>query len=210
MYNSLAKMMKNITKYIISKLAVPQLGCGIDKLKWNGVKNMLTYIFWNTSIDIVVCSIPNTSSTPIVEKHNTLLIHDNELEYKRISNHEEDPEVRKSVKVRLSNDYLINPEETKEVWAKITGTEDKYDPFISNFLENEKCLVPRGLLIVEKVKKLPDNLSINIKNIMPIPQKMLRNSTIGFLEENMGHEVKGAVVLYFETENDEVTSEDHM
>lgn len=38
----------------LKKLAIPRLGCGLDKLDWNKVKYLIQYIFQNTDIEIVV------------------------------------------------------------------------------------------------------------------------------------------------------------
>lgn len=41
--------------YKINKLAMPIIGCGLDKLKWVDVKALILNKFKNTDIDIVVC-----------------------------------------------------------------------------------------------------------------------------------------------------------
>lgn len=41
----------------ISKIAMPQIGCGLDRLKWNKVKTIIAQTFENTEIEIVVCSL---------------------------------------------------------------------------------------------------------------------------------------------------------
>jgi len=39
----------------VNKLAIPEIGCGLDKLKWPIINDMLEHIFCNTNIDIYVC-----------------------------------------------------------------------------------------------------------------------------------------------------------
>lgn len=40
-----------------TKLAIPKLGCGLDKLEWSHVENILKDVFDDTNVDIVVCTI---------------------------------------------------------------------------------------------------------------------------------------------------------
>lgn len=39
----------------VSKIAIPKLGCGIDKLNWLLVKKQIFYIFEDTDIEILIC-----------------------------------------------------------------------------------------------------------------------------------------------------------
>ena len=41
----------------IKKLAMPRIGCGLDKLKWDKVKQIIEKVFGDTDIEILVCSI---------------------------------------------------------------------------------------------------------------------------------------------------------
>jgi O-acetyl-ADP-ribose deacetylase (regulator of RNase III) len=41
--------------YQIDKLAIPQLGCGLDKLHWSRVRNMIQETFKNHKTDICIC-----------------------------------------------------------------------------------------------------------------------------------------------------------
>ena len=40
-----------------NKLAMPRIGCGLDKLEWCKVKSILEEVFANTNTEILVCSI---------------------------------------------------------------------------------------------------------------------------------------------------------
>lgn len=40
-----------------TKLAMPRIGCGLDKLQWNKVKQIIEEVFANTDVEILVCSI---------------------------------------------------------------------------------------------------------------------------------------------------------
>lgn len=41
----------------ITKVGMPQIGCGLDRLKWDKVKAIISQIFGETEIEIVVCSL---------------------------------------------------------------------------------------------------------------------------------------------------------
>ncbi|KAG5874371.1 hypothetical protein JTB14_001690 [Gonioctena quinquepunctata] len=58
LWSSLIKLGNFIQEHNIQKLAIPRLGCGLDKLRWKQVKNMIYSIFQNIDIDILVCSLP--------------------------------------------------------------------------------------------------------------------------------------------------------
>lgn len=60
-YHSLLITLFNLKKQIISNevkfLAIPQIGCGLDKLLWREVKKMIFDIFSDIDIYIVVCKL---------------------------------------------------------------------------------------------------------------------------------------------------------
>ena len=39
----------------ITKLAIPMIGCGLDRLQWPRVKNIIENVFVNTEVNIIVC-----------------------------------------------------------------------------------------------------------------------------------------------------------
>ncbi|MFS0870793.1 macro domain-containing protein [Paenibacillus xylanilyticus] len=41
----------------IGKLAMPQIGCGLDRLKWDKVSGIIQDTFADTDVEIVVCTI---------------------------------------------------------------------------------------------------------------------------------------------------------
>lgn len=41
----------------ITKLAMPKIGCGLDRLQWSKVKQNIESIFADTDIEILVCSL---------------------------------------------------------------------------------------------------------------------------------------------------------
>ena len=50
--------MKEICEFCgVKYLAIPKIGCGLDKLQWNRVKEILNEVFSNIDIEILVCSL---------------------------------------------------------------------------------------------------------------------------------------------------------
>ena len=39
----------------VKKVAMPRIGCGLDRLKWSDVKPLIAKVFSDTDIEIVVC-----------------------------------------------------------------------------------------------------------------------------------------------------------
>ena len=52
---SLISLKKYIIKHNISKLAMPKIGCGLDRLDWNDVSILIKNIFEDLDIEIVIC-----------------------------------------------------------------------------------------------------------------------------------------------------------
>lgn len=56
LFASLLKMRQHIEQNKVKKLAMPRIGCGLDRLEWSEVKPMLEYIFQDVDVKIVVCN----------------------------------------------------------------------------------------------------------------------------------------------------------
>lgn len=60
-YDTLEKSLQDLKemciKNNINKLAMPLIGCGLDRLKWDKVKDTIINIFNDTDIEILVCSL---------------------------------------------------------------------------------------------------------------------------------------------------------
>lgn len=65
-YDTLRKSLLSAKEFYISvgdeytkmiKLAMPKIGCGLDKLSWDKVKAIIEEVFADTNIEILVCSI---------------------------------------------------------------------------------------------------------------------------------------------------------
>lgn len=52
---SLISLKINLSKSNITKVAMPKIGCGLDKLEWQKVKQLIFDIFSDTDIEILVC-----------------------------------------------------------------------------------------------------------------------------------------------------------
>lgn len=65
-YNTLRKSLLSAKEVIASldyrygemaRLAMPKIGCGLDKLSWGKVKAIIEEVFADTDVEILVCSI---------------------------------------------------------------------------------------------------------------------------------------------------------
>lgn len=56
MKQALEDMRKRIA-YPDEKIAMPRIGCGLDRLKWSDVERLLHEVFDDTEIEILVCSL---------------------------------------------------------------------------------------------------------------------------------------------------------
>ena len=58
-YDSLREALEDMSIQIqqlgIEKIAIPLLGCGLDRLNWNKVKEDIEEVFENVDIEILVC-----------------------------------------------------------------------------------------------------------------------------------------------------------
>lgn len=55
LYDTLLDMRIQCEDLNISRLAVPLLGCGLDRLNWEQVKDVIEDVFDSTDIEILVC-----------------------------------------------------------------------------------------------------------------------------------------------------------
>ena len=52
---SLVNLKQQCINLGINNIAMPKIGCGLDKLNWTEVEKMITDIFENTTVNITVC-----------------------------------------------------------------------------------------------------------------------------------------------------------
>ena len=55
MQGALEMMRKLAIENNINKIAMPVIGCGLDRLQWNKVSEIIQEVFKNTDIEILVC-----------------------------------------------------------------------------------------------------------------------------------------------------------
>lgn len=55
LYDTLLDMRVQCENLDISRLAIPLLGCGLDRLNWEQVKDIIEDVFDSTDIEILVC-----------------------------------------------------------------------------------------------------------------------------------------------------------
>ena len=58
-YNFLETSLKSLRKYLIKypqikRVLMPRIGCGLDRLSWDKVRNMIKTIFQDADVEIVV------------------------------------------------------------------------------------------------------------------------------------------------------------
>ncbi|XP_026462375.1 uncharacterized protein LOC113364119 [Ctenocephalides felis] len=61
--SSLTQMRDHMLENNVTKLAMPKIGCGLDRLQWHDVSRLIRKIFHNDSLDILVCSVDQTEPT---------------------------------------------------------------------------------------------------------------------------------------------------
>lgn len=54
---ALCWMKEQCEVYHINKVAMPRIGCGLDRLNWSDVKPLIEKVFKDTDIEIVVCNL---------------------------------------------------------------------------------------------------------------------------------------------------------
>lgn len=54
---ALQKMKKICLENNITKIAMPTIGAGLDKLAWSDVSKQINYVFGDTDVDILVCKL---------------------------------------------------------------------------------------------------------------------------------------------------------
>lgn len=57
LYDTLLDMREQCEDFAITKLAMPLIGCGLDKLDWEQVRDVIEDVFEKTDIEILVCRL---------------------------------------------------------------------------------------------------------------------------------------------------------
>ena len=60
-YDSLRESLEMMKEYVsfldITKIAMPKIGCGLDRLSWDEVYDIICEVFEDTNVDIVICEL---------------------------------------------------------------------------------------------------------------------------------------------------------
>ena len=57
LYNALMDMSEQVKAKGIKKIAMPLIGCGLDRLEWFKVRATITNVFAGTDVEILVCRL---------------------------------------------------------------------------------------------------------------------------------------------------------
>lgn len=57
LYDTLVDMREQCLDFNITKIAMPIIGCGLDRLEWDKVKDVIDDVFGETDIEILVCKL---------------------------------------------------------------------------------------------------------------------------------------------------------
>ena len=57
LYETLVDMKDQCEEWDITKIAIPYIGCGLDQLEWDKVRDIIEDVFEDTDVEILVCSL---------------------------------------------------------------------------------------------------------------------------------------------------------
>ncbi|XP_044269461.1 uncharacterized protein LOC123014415 [Tribolium madens] len=76
LFSSLQKLRTHMVHNNVRKLAIPRIGCGLDRLQWDNVKFMLEFIFKEIDVEIVVCNLEPKEDSPQQKHKNCKVTHE--------------------------------------------------------------------------------------------------------------------------------------
>ncbi|KAJ8924825.1 hypothetical protein NQ315_000979 [Exocentrus adspersus] len=121
-WSSLQKMRDHIAKNGVKKLAIPRLGCGLDRLEWSRVKHMIEFLFRDVDVEITVCNFQQTEDSP-AKSQSCKVVH-----------------VQKSVAdIEAYTIILYLSTEDGHVTSEMEKLAEKF-PFLGEFMEGKKHL----------------------------------------------------------------------
>ncbi|XP_026223480.1 ADP-ribose glycohydrolase OARD1 [Anabas testudineus] len=65
---SLEDMKSHCVQCEVTRISMPRIGCGLDRLKWERVSEILEEVFKNTNISITVYSLPEKAQTTVMRE----------------------------------------------------------------------------------------------------------------------------------------------
>ncbi|KAM4736897.1 ADP-ribose glycohydrolase OARD1 [Anableps anableps] len=66
---SLEDMKSHCLKNDVKRISMPRIGCGLDRLQWSNVSEILEQVFKDTDISITVYSLPKKAETTVMEEN---------------------------------------------------------------------------------------------------------------------------------------------
>ncbi|XP_029974898.1 ADP-ribose glycohydrolase OARD1 isoform X2 [Salarias fasciatus] len=66
---SLEDMKAHCVRNNVTRISMPRIGCGLDRLKWDKVSEILEDVFSNTDISITVYSLPQKEETTVMKEN---------------------------------------------------------------------------------------------------------------------------------------------
>ncbi|XP_059189242.1 ADP-ribose glycohydrolase OARD1 [Centropristis striata] len=66
---SLEDMRTHCVEHRVTRVSMPRIGCGLDKLQWNRVAEILEQVFQHTNISITVYSLPEKAETTVMKEN---------------------------------------------------------------------------------------------------------------------------------------------
>lgn len=57
LYTTLEDMREKMEHRLITKIAIPKLGCGHDKMEWGRVREIIEEVFEDSDVEILICTL---------------------------------------------------------------------------------------------------------------------------------------------------------
>ncbi|RZC34553.1 uncharacterized protein BDFB_002649, partial [Asbolus verrucosus] len=70
LFASLQKLKQHIIENRVAKLAMPRIGCGLDRLEWENVKYMIEFVFRDVDVEIRICNLQPIEGSPQIRHKN--------------------------------------------------------------------------------------------------------------------------------------------
>lgn len=70
-FSSLIKFRDHVHENGVKKVAIPKIGCGLDRLEWGQVKRMLAFLFRDVDVEITVCNFQQVRRSYLNHKQHT-------------------------------------------------------------------------------------------------------------------------------------------
>ncbi|XP_070766878.1 ADP-ribose glycohydrolase OARD1 isoform X2 [Enoplosus armatus] len=72
-YDSLRQSLEDMKSHCVlngvKRISMPRIGCGLDRLRWERVSEMLDQVFRHTNVSITVYSLPEKAETTVMKEN---------------------------------------------------------------------------------------------------------------------------------------------